>query len=378
MVRKTFTYEGRRYDITARNDEELAVKIAMRKRDLKEGKETISNSMTARSWFKTFMKTYKEGSISPETYDDYWSRWNSRIDPYIGSMKIKDVRQIHCQNVVNQMDGCSKTYIKKVANTLHQMFERAKSNKLILENPAIDLELPEAEDGTHRAITDFERDITIKVAEYHRGGLWVLTLLYCGLRPSEAARLDGRHLDFECRRIIVEGAVKKKGNRLGKAKTESGNRIIPMPSVLEQKYKDLKRGPFEPVFQNEKGRLSKTNMRILWNNFKREMNIIAGCEVYRNQVLPPYRIAADLVPYCYRHTFCTDLEAAGVSINEASRLMGHKDIKITSRIYTHYSQESFDRVAILMDNYQNARNNAENASEDVGVDVGVDPTGTEK
>jgi len=277
------------------------------------------------------------------------------------------------------MDGCSKTYIKKVANTLHQMFERAKSNKLILENPAIDLELPEAEDGTHRAITDFERDITIKVAEYHRGGLWVLTLLYCGLRPSEAARLDGRHLDFECRRIIVEGAVKKKGNRLGKAKTESGNRIIPMPSVLEQKYKDLKRGPFEPVFQNEKGgRLSKTNMRILWNNFKREMNIIAGCEVYRNQVLPPYRIAADLVPYCYRHTFCTDLEAAGVSINEASRLMGHKDIKITSRIYTHYSQESFDRVAILMDNYQNARNNAENASEDVGVDVGVDPTGTEK
>ncbi|MDD4591705.1 MAG: site-specific integrase [Parabacteroides sp.] len=379
MARKTFTFEGKRYDIVAKSDEELAVKIAMRKRDLKEGKETISNSMTVRSWFKTFMKSYKEGSLSPETYDDYFSRWNSKIDPYIGSMKIKDVRQIHCQNVINQMDGSSKTYIKKVANTMFQMFERAKSNKLILENPAADIEFPEAEDGTHRALTDFERDITIKVAEYHRGGLWVLTLLYCGLRPSEAARLDGRHLDFMNKRVIVEGAVKKKGNRLGKTKTESGNRILPMPSNLEQKFRDLKRKPLEPVFQNNNGgRLSKTNMRILWNNFKREMNIAAGCEVYRNQVLPPYRIADDLVPYCYRHTFCTDLEAAGVSINEASRLMGHKDIRVTSKIYTHYSQESFDRVALLMDNYQNTRNNPGNSNENVGVDVGVDSTRTEK
>ncbi|MGI5927846.1 MAG: tyrosine-type recombinase/integrase [Thermacetogeniaceae bacterium] len=356
MLRKTFTYEGKRYDITAKTEEELAVKIAMRKRDLQEGKEIITRNMTVRAWFTTFMETYKKGSVSPETYDDYWNRWNSRIDSVIGSMKLKDVRQIHCQNVINQMEGHSKTYIKKVANTMHQIFERAKANKLILENPAINLEFPEAEDGTHRAITDYERAITLKVADYHRGGLWVLTLLYCGLRPSEAARLDGRHLDFENECIIIEGAVKKKGNRLGKTKTESGNRVVPMPSAIKQKFKDLNRGPYEPVFQNEKGgRLTKANMRTLWNNFKREMNIAAGCKVYRNQVLPPLKIADDLVPYCYRHTFCTDLEAAGVSINEAARLMGHKDIKITARIYTHYSQESFDRVARQINNYQIAK-----------------------
>ncbi len=84
MARRTFTYEGKKNDITAKNNEELAVKIAMKKRDIDEGKVAIGKNMLVKVWFKEFMKIYKEKSISPETYDDYLSRANSKILPLLG------------------------------------------------------------------------------------------------------------------------------------------------------------------------------------------------------------------------------------------------------------------------------------------------------
>lgn len=48
-----------------------------------------------------------------------------------------------------------------------------------------------------------------------------------------------------------------------------------------------------------------------------------------------HAIAPDLTTYCLRHTFCTDLQRAGVAINIAKELMGHSSIAVTADIYTH-------------------------------------------
>lgn len=48
-----------------------------------------------------------------------------------------------------------------------------------------------------------------------------------------------------------------------------------------------------------------------------------------------HAIAPDLTLYCLRHTFCTDLQRAGVAINIAKELMGHSSIAVTADIYTH-------------------------------------------
>ena len=46
--------------------------------------------------------------------------------------------------------------------------------------------------------------------------------------------------------------------------------------------------------------------------------------------------------YDIRHTYCTNLEKAGVPINIASRLMGHSDISVTSKIYTHATETALE------------------------------------
>lgn len=75
-------------------------------------------------------------------------------------------------------------------------------------------------------------------------------------------------------------------------------------------------------------------MDAMWRACKRAMDLELGAETVRNQI-QEHKVAADLTPYCLRHTFCTDLQAAGVPINVAKDLMGHSDIDITANIYTH-------------------------------------------
>ena len=71
------------------------------------------------------------------------------------------------------------------------------------------------------------------------------------------------------------------------------------------------------------------------------MEIEHGTKTFRNTLVDPF-LPDDLTPYCYRHTYCTDLQDAGVPLVVASRLMGHSDVKITARVYTHASKDSFN------------------------------------
>ena len=58
--------------------------------------------------------------------------------------------------------------------------------------------------------------------------------------------------------------------------------------------------------------------------------------------------------YCYKHTYCTDLQAAGISINVFRELMGYSDISITTKIYTHHSEDAFSNAAEHISKYMDS------------------------
>ena len=71
---------------------------------------------------------------------------------------------------------------------------------------------------------------------------------------------------------------------------------------------------------------------------------MCGATLKRNQIIV-HAIADDLVPYCLRHTYGTDLQDAGVPINVAKYLMGHSDISVTANIDTHTTDEAIADAA---------------------------------
>ena len=82
--------------------------------------------------------------------------------------------------------------------------------------------------------------------------------------------------------------------------------------------------------------------------FKRDLDIQMGAKLERNKIIKSV-VAPDLTPYCLRHTYCTDLQRAGVPINIAKELMGHADIQTTANIYTHKDNDTLHRWVAVMD-----------------------------
>lgn len=339
MLTKSFTFDGKRHFVRAETPEELAVKLYKKQKDLEDGRVALSGNMTVKKWAETFLEEYKAPTLKGRrSYETYKYRVNLILSD-IGHMSMRSVYPIHCQRILNRLDGKSQSHIDKVYQVLRQMFRAAKRNRIIATDPTEDLIKPKGSKGTHRAITDEERRYTLAVADKHKSGLWVLIILYCGLRPEETTLIQGGH--------IQDDLLKIPGT-----KNENAVRIVPIPSALQEKLPVL--APDEFLFKNNSGgRLTDSGRAALWKAFKRQMNIEMGSKVYRNQVIPEnvkevslgakpiYKVADDLTPYCYRHTYCTDLQAAGVPINVAKELMGHSDISLTANIYTHFSDTSF-------------------------------------
>ena len=344
--RSTFRWEGKKYEATGKTQKEADQKAAIMADKLKRGEFGISGDMTVARWANEWLETYKKPVVGEKQFKDYKFYLNSAILPQIGNIKLKHIKDVQLQKILNQHTGKSKSYLTKLRITITAIFKRAYLSKLIVYNPAGNLELPASSEGKRRKITDYERKKILQLSETHSAGLWVKFVLFTGLRPGETRALDWRHIDFEKRVVHVEVAMKSSTDIIGTPKSRAGERDVPLNDALLQDLRAVRKSPFDPVFTKPLSgkRHTEKSMNAMWNNFKRELDICMGAKTYRNKIMLSV-VAADLVPYCLRHTFCTDLQDAGVPINVARYLMGHSNIEVTARIYTHTTEIAIQDAA---------------------------------
>ncbi len=335
MPRTTFTYEGKRYDITARTQEELAVKVALKKKDLGEGttlKKNLPFNACASAWMER-KSSYLKKEKSARDYQGFVNHLND----YFGSKKIKTITTVDCEDCLRHYADLkmSKAFIDKMATIMNQIFKYAITCQTLLSNPMDNAEKPLAEEGTHRQISDREREVLLSVAEYHHAGTWIKTMLYCGLRPGETLVLQGKDIDIKNETLHIRGT-----------KTKNSDRYVPIPRHILADLTGFKKA--EHIFLTEHGtRLTEQSMRRWWDSFKHEMDRAIGAKTYRNRIveslLPTLKDDPNDTPltlYCLRHTYCTDLELKGVPINIAKELMGHSSVETTARYYTHFTKST--------------------------------------
>lgn len=288
----------------------------------------------ADNWYNL---TIKDANCSKVNKDNYRGYVYTHIIPYFGDFKLCDITEDDCQRFMNGYKGYSKKFAMKLRMTLRRILRKAVKQKLIPDNPAEDVVLPMVTEGHRRPITDEERAMILETAKTHYAGAMVLTMLYCGLRPVEIRRMKWDWIDFENSILTV-----------GKSKTKAGTgRKIPIPqqlrlALLEHKLKGQNDDYVFVKFKDYSKPLDTNAFYHAWHNFCRQMDIENGAKVYRNQIVESV-LAPDLEPYLLRHTFCTDCQAAGVPLNVAKELMGHSDISVTAKIYTHMVDEVFEQ-----------------------------------
>ncbi len=335
---------------------------AERKRD--EYKERMlagsafSPNITVAEWVDVFKKTYRK-----KVHDAYIGIDDvpyNRLVAAVGWKRMSDICEADLQSAVNAVSGMSFSTVDKYVQCIRRIFLRAQKNKIIRDNPAAELVAPPSVKGTHRALERWEIDLIISNwnTEYSVAGLWVMLMLFSGLRRGEMMALDWSSVDLDARTISVCQVAVVRVNQATieeRAKTDAGIRVIPMARVL---FDALSSVPEEkrsgPVCLSARGkRLSATAVRRGIEQFCSVLTRILNGEPARNPVRvsaaeqarlnefhasPEYELFS-FTNHDLRHTFATALYDAGVPVKAAQYFLGHADIRITLDLYTHLSKE---------------------------------------
>ena len=338
--RTTFIHNGKRYAVYADTLEDLYVKKADKKRQLENSIIIYDEKTTVDLWAEEVFTVYKAGTAGlPDTKKRYYKY----VSPAIGNKPLINVRAVECQNILNACAGMSYSHLDKLKQEMAFIFKKAVTNQLIQFNPAADLHLPDYTKGTRRSITDRERTHLYLCYENEPCYILFIIMIECGCRPSEAINLIGKDIDHKEHLLHIRGT-----------KTKNSDRYVPIPAPLYLTISAIK--PFDPICPNHNGKKhSESSYTRLCKHLKRDMNISMGCKTYRNALVPPYPLADDFVPYCFRHTYCTDLCKAGIDVRTAQKLMGHANISITADIYTHVDMDDIKKAADLIRAYAESK-----------------------
>lgn len=339
----TFTYGGKRHYAYGSSPEEAKANAIRKQTKLELGVKEYKSKVTVSEWAKKWLADYKDNTVGLKWQKQMKAIVENQIEENIGDRLITSVKPSDIQKMMNQYADMSDSFQKKLLLVLRQIFATAEENDLIDKNPTRRIKTaPRRSNSRTRPITAEERALTLRVADENLSdGIFFLLMLYCGCRPQEVSRLKMSDYDAETKTLHIRRARKADGST-GSTKSLSGIRDVPVPDYIVERLYLLDKSDDDYIVTALNGNpLTATSERNLWDRFKRRMDIANGAEVYRNAIVKT-TIADDLHPYCYRHTYCTDLRDAGVPITVAKVLMGHSSIQMTADIYTHSTDESIE------------------------------------
>ncbi len=279
-----------------------------------------------------------------QTYCKYLQLINTQITPCLGYIKLSRINSI----IVNQFvleksmfgrldnrGGLSASYIQTICFIIESTLKFCEENNLSSRFTGKIIR-PTKKNNSIQILSfdeqkQLEKHLFTDVTETKIG---ILLSLYAGLRVGEVCGLKWENIDFINGIIHVEKTVERIKNLdkldtssktvliLSDAKTESSNRIIPIPNMLMEVLKNNKRSDTSFIIQGKSHPFSEP--RTLQYAFKK---CLLECGL------------SEINYHALRHTFATRCVEAGVDIKSLSEIMGHSNIKITLNNYVHSSLE---------------------------------------
>lgn len=319
------------------------------RRELESGLRAQTLGINFSTYAIQWIETYKD-SCTDRTYNAYVGIVNRAID-VIGDRRMKDITKMDIQKLLNSLKGYSTSAVKKHRMTLNSIFSSAVQDRVILANPCYGTKLPDSTSGTHRAITDEERELIHQSVGHHDMALAAMVMLYAGLRRGEVLALDYTDIDLEDGFINVSKGIVFDGNQpiLTTPKTDAGIRSVPIIEPLKSAFE----GMGGRVLCNESGGImSQIAFKRKWESYISYLEtLLNGCQkrwygrtrehkaiVAAGGTLPPWR-ECTIRPHDLRHSYVTMLYDAGVDIKTAMKWVGHADQQMIMRIYAHLTEQ---------------------------------------
>lgn len=290
---------------------------------------------TVDEYSKTSFENHKhERKIT--TIQCYTYIYNRHIQPHFGEKRLNEIKvsdiNIWKNSLYAECNISSKRVndIKKVLGTI---FEDALKDEIITSNPVSKSKsLPLHQE---KEVKPFSLDEIQKLIDTAKGQdkNLIATLLMTGMRTGELIGLKWSDIDLKKKEIKINRTI---GRGIeGTPKTISSYRTIPI-------FKSL-----FPFLENQFEITGKKNSYVFLNDegnhFFDSKNIRAGLwKRVLNEAKVEYRTV-----YHTRHTFCSINLQNGEDIIWISKIMGHKNPRVTLEKYSKFIPSSNEKETIF-------------------------------
>lgn len=349
---------GTRQSVYAPTLDELREKERTIQRDMDDGIDYAAGEISVIALMERYIA--QKQSVRYNTKVNYAFVLNLMRKEVFGGRKVKAIKPSDGKIFfikLHEVNGYSYSTITTVRGVLRPAFEMAVEDNIIRRNPfsfrVVDVVPNNA--ITRKALTQEEKkkflDYILDDKCRRRYYDEVTILLGTGLRISELYGLTIADIDFANRRIKVERQLTRTRHSgsceyyIEKPKTESGERYIPM---LDEKVYQA----FRNVIHNRKP--SKVEYMIqgytgfLFLDKDGKPKVAGHLEHALKRIVDHYNESHNdtltVTPHVLRHTFCTDMAAAGMDLKSLQYLMGHSDAYTTLNIYTHSNYDTAEKA----------------------------------
>lgn len=338
-----------------------------------ELRTATSPDMTVDAWFNRWLKDVV-GNRAPNTLRNYRERYEHNVQPFIGSMLLRDVKPMDCQMILNAMESdYAGSTIRQTYMTMGTFFKSAKDNGFIDRHPMDGVRYTKpvrAVDDIHFLTVDEQKRFLEAAKGSHNYAQYAL-ILETGLRTGEMIGLTWDAIDWEKRTLTVnktlEFRYKQDEWRAGPPKTESSYRTIPLTDtaydILREIYdtreyrnesKDL--STILTFMDCKTGQKRKLVMRdLVFINWRTGMP--AKNSSYDTHL---YKLCdeAGIKRFCMhalRHTYATRAIESGMQPKVLQKLLGHASSKTTMDRYVHVTDDSMQKAVAQFAKAQEAQ-----------------------
>lgn len=338
-----------------------------------ELRTATSPDMTVDAWFNRWLKDVV-GNRAPNTLRNYRERYEHNVQPFIGSMLLRDVKPMDCQMILNAMESdYAGSTIRQTYMTMGTFFKSAKDNGFIDRHPMDGVRYTKpvrAVDDIHFLTVDEQKRFLEAAKGSHNYAQYAL-ILETGLRTGEMIGLTWDAIDWAKRTLTVnktlEFRYKQDEWRAGPPKTESSYRTIPLTDtaydILREIYdtreyrKESKDLSTVLTFMDRKtGQKRKLVMRdLVFINWRTGMP--AKNSSYDTHL---YKLCDDagIKRFCMhalRHTYATRAIESGMQPKVLQKLLGHASITTTMNRYVHVTDDSMKKAVAQFAKAQEAQ-----------------------
>ena len=333
--------------------EELRQKEEVIQRDLLDGIDYAGGEITVAELVDRYINLRR--GLKENSMRAYGSAINRiHTDPF-GSRMIRSVRLSDGKGwFVSLHDkGLKQNTIGILQSVLRPAFEIAVDDDMIRKNP-FKFKLSDVipnDAYVRSALTKAQQEQYLQFIRDHGKDNYyddIVILLGTGLRVSELYGLTRADIDFDRRCIHVRRQLCRTAEKpyfVTPPKTKSGIRNVPMTDAVYMALMRVVKARTPPkvellvdghsgfLFLDKSG-MPKVAMHL--ENYMRGLQ--ARFEKAYGKPVPR------ITPHVLRHTFCTNVQQAGLDVKSLQYLMGHSNASVTLDVYTHSSFDSVERA----------------------------------